>query len=205
MMPPLPFLRDLIESALCGTSHKAKHMSDFNEIYGGLNKLSEDNRAVFDQWIMALATEPPSIEEDLPTCQTPVESSVESSPVITHRQETPALSLTINHPTTCSTTRPSRLVSASAYIFSPHPHTRILLETYIPNFTPYVVKCAPKSTEDYLRERIIRPLTKSEVDDGYIYMYWFPGIFGYIKIGVTRSTNVAKRLETVATQVRARG
>src|SRR6266480_3292819 len=125
----ITFVRDLIGSALCGRSHRKDHMSDFDEIREALNELSEDDREVFDQWIMALATEPPSIEEDLLTFQTRIEGSAKSSLVITPRQKTPAASFTINYPTTRSTPRRPRPARASAFLFSPRSPTRSRLKT----------------------------------------------------------------------------
>lgn len=191
----IAFARDLVESALCGKSHQKGCLSDFDKICEGLDELSEDDRAVFDQWLMALATEPPSTEEDLPASQMGTESSPMSSPRITRRQETLAVSFTTNRIITRSTTDRSQpastLVNHSASLTPKHTP----FQTYNPKFTRYILKSHPKSTEKFLRDRIIQPLTKREIGDGYIYMYWFPGKFGYIKIGVTKNADIEKRLK----------
>jgi hypothetical protein len=161
-------------------------MSKFDEIYRVLDELSEDDRAVFDQWIMALATEP------LSTSSTRTDVSAKKLPMTTRRQEMPAISFTFS---SGSTSHHPRLTSTSTILFSPSSPTRGLSQTYPPNFKPYVLKSTPKSIEDFLRDRITRPLTKRELGPGYIYVYWFPGVFGYIKIGVTTFADVTKRLE----------
>ncbi|KAH0541395.1 hypothetical protein FGG08_004159 [Glutinoglossum americanum] len=49
-----------------------------------------------------------------------------------------------------------------------------------------------------IRDSLVRPLTPRELLDGYVYIYWYPGNFGYLKIGVTGTKGphltVAKRL-----------
>ena len=184
----ITFVRDLIGSACCVRSHRKKHISKFDNIYRVLDELSEDDREVFDQWIMALATEPLS----MPSTRTDV--SAKRLPMTTRRQEMPAISFTFSYPMTSSTSRYPRLTSTSTILFSPSP-SRGLSPTYIPNFIPYVLKSAPKNIEDFLHDRITRPLTKRELPRGYIYIYWFPGIFGFIKIGVTACADVTKRLK----------
>jgi len=42
-----------------------------------------------------------------------------------------------------------------------------------------------RSISEMLRDVLTRPLTKRELNAGCIYMYWFPGNFGYLKIGKT--------------------
>ena len=62
-------------------------------------------------------------------------------------------------------------------------------------------------TEEWLRECLLRPLTKQESDrtltkrekiekhKGILYMYWVTGNFGLVKIGKTSGPSTAKRLE----------
>ncbi len=60
---------------------------------------------------------------------------------------------------------------------------RYVIRTLVP-FDP---KARSKSsTGDFLRGAIMRDLTKREIiNSGVIYIYWFPGNFGHLKIGVT--------------------
>ena len=63
------------------------------------------------------------------------------------------------------------------------------------------------STKEWLRECLVRPLTKQESDRtltkrekiekhrGILYMYWVTGNFGLVKIGKTSGPSTAKRLE----------
>ena len=50
-----------------------------------------------------------------------------------------------------------------------------------------------------LQKAILRNLTPRELHTGFIYIYWFPGNFGYVKIGVT-TRQVEKRLSEWAKQ-----
>ena len=50
------------------------------------------------------------------------------------------------------------------------------------------------NTESFLRGAIMRDLSPREIKSGFIYIYWFPGNFGLIKIGVT-TVDVKKRLK----------
>ncbi|ETN37534.1 uncharacterized protein HMPREF1541_07156 [Cyphellophora europaea CBS 101466] len=49
-------------------------------------------------------------------------------------------------------------------------------------------------TQEILRQKLTRPLTKKERSDGFLYVYWKQGTFGLIKIGYTTKTT-AKRLQ----------
>ncbi|KAL8707028.1 MAG: hypothetical protein Q9225_007872 [Loekoesia sp. 1 TL-2023] len=68
--------------------------------------------------------------------------------------------------------------------------------TYIRNFTPYDARTKSQSnTEGFVEGAITKDLTKQEIEKkGLIYIYWFPGNFGHIKIGLTTRT-VEKRLQ----------
>lgn len=191
----ITFVRALIESALCGRSHRTKRMSHYDEICRGLDELSEDDRAVFDEWIMALASEPLTTEDDLPTSQIQTEGSAKIPPRTTRRQEASTVSLTITHPTTRLTTRRSRLAGNSLTPSLSLPSTNNSFQTYFPEFVPYRPKSTAGTTESVLRDLIARPLKKRELHSGFIYIYWFPGIFGHIKIGQTRVADFKKRLE----------
>ena len=61
-------------------------------------------------------------------------------------------------------------------------------------FIPYRTKRTSKPVSDILRETLVRSLTSREVTDGLIYMYWYPGNFGYIKIGLTEKKTISERL-----------
>ena len=70
-------------------------------------------------------------------------------------------------------------------------------KTVIRNFVPYCPKTKGQiSVEKAVEGAIKRPLLKRESmpgHEGWIYMYFFPGNFGFLKIGVT-TKNVADRL-----------
>lgn len=71
---------------------------------------------------------------------------------------------------------------------------------YMPNFHLY----RPESffqttTPDAIRAALIKNLTSSDLKAGFIYLYWFPGNFGYVKIGMT-TRSIQKRLEEWARQ-----
>ena len=58
-------------------------------------------------------------------------------------------------------------------------------QTEIRNFVPYHTKAKNQlDTGTAVVEAMNKDLLKSEMSrDGFIYIYWFPGMFGYIKIG----------------------
>jgi hypothetical protein len=86
----------------------------------------------------------------------------------------------------CSSPNPSdpiTLVSPGYTIASP-----------IQKFEPYTPKChAGKSVSKMLREVLTKPLTKREIEkSGMIYIFWYQGNFGHLKIGLTNDLD--KRL-----------
>ena len=66
----------------------------------------------------------------------------------------------------------------------------------IRNFVPYDARAFSRvNTEDSVKGAVMQDLTPREIKhEGLIYIYWFPGNFGHIKIGVT-SLSVEKRLQ----------
>ncbi|KAL9603811.1 MAG: hypothetical protein Q9219_000920 [cf. Caloplaca sp. 3 TL-2023] len=66
---------------------------------------------------------------------------------------------------------------------------------YIRNFLPFdAVAKALGCTENFVREALTKKFGKREATQaGVIYIYWFPGNFGYVKIGVT-GKSVEERL-----------
>jgi hypothetical protein len=69
------------------------------------------------------------------------------------------------------------------------------LSHYIPDFLPYRPKSYSKiSTPDAIRATLTKKLNPSDLKSGFIYLYWFPGNFGYVKIGMT-TRSIQIRLE----------
>ncbi|RMZ91846.1 hypothetical protein DV736_g894, partial [Chaetothyriales sp. CBS 134916] len=63
-----------------------------------------------------------------------------------------------------------------------------------PVFKPFCPKVhLKKSTSTLVRENLLKPLTKTELETVYLYVYWYPGNFGKVKIGSTKS--VKDRME----------
>ncbi|KAI4114771.1 MAG: hypothetical protein LQ338_007955, partial [Usnochroma carphineum] len=65
----------------------------------------------------------------------------------------------------------------------------------IRNFVPFDARAKSRvDTRDFVRGAVERTLTPKEIThEGLIYVYWFPGNFGHIKIGLTTKT-VEERL-----------
>ena len=72
--------------------------------------------------------------------------------------------------------------------------TNSVTSTGIQQFIPYRTKRTSKPVSDLLRETLEKSLTSRAKTDGLIYMYWYPGNFGYIKIGYTGRKTISKRL-----------
>lgn len=51
---------------------------------------------------------------------------------------------------------------------------------------------ATKSAETLIRENLHHPLRKSELEDGFVYVFWRKGDFGLIKIGYTTNATSAR-------------
>ena len=190
----LAFVRDLIGSALCGSPHKKGSSLEFDKICEGLDDLSEDDRAIFHEWIRALASEPQSTKEGLPMSSPETASSAQGISTAAPRQEAPAGSSASNRPVTRSMTRgsppKSEAAAISATLTARDPSLPYFqkIDLYQPKST------AIRSTSAVLRDVLMRPLTETDLEPGFIYMYWFPGNFGYLKIGYTRGS-AAERLE----------
>ncbi|KAH8691550.1 T5orf172 domain-containing protein [Talaromyces proteolyticus] len=65
----------------------------------------------------------------------------------------------------------------------------------IQKFRPYITKkSAHSSVSEVLEKLLIEPLTTREIkDDGNVYVYWQPGNFGHLKIGL--SNDITKRMK----------
>ena len=60
------------------------------------------------------------------------------------------------------------------------------LQTCIRTFVPFDPLAKSRAhTERYVRGAIMKDLISREETEGFIYIYWFPGNFGHLKIGVT--------------------
>lgn len=63
------------------------------------------------------------------------------------------------------------------------------------SFVPYSSKASDGlSTEAWIRERLVEPITMQDTEEGLIYMYWVKGNFGLVKIGKTSGKSTRKRL-----------
>lgn len=65
-------------------------------------------------------------------------------------------------------------------------------------FEPFMLPEARQtmSIASLIRYELERPLTlKDSAEEGYIYAYWHPGNFGYLKIGRTEDSDISKRLK----------
>ncbi|KEF51991.1 uncharacterized protein A1O9_11981 [Exophiala aquamarina CBS 119918] len=83
--------------------------------------------------------------------------------------------------------RPESLVALRETEFSPDTRSTHLHM----DFRPYCPKAhMKKSASQRIREVLEEPLGPKK--EGYIYIYWHPGSFGYVKIG--RSNNIKRRL-----------
>jgi T5orf172 domain len=90
----------------------------------------------------------------------------------------------------------SSLGSTSRVSFSNAPTpaaiTHVVLHCGPQNFIPY--RPRPQfSVAQLLQQKLWQPLGKEDQKSGYVYIYWNPGNFGYVKIGYTSFT-VEKRL-----------
>ncbi|KAL8920654.1 MAG: hypothetical protein Q9208_006136 [Pyrenodesmia sp. 3 TL-2023] len=62
-------------------------------------------------------------------------------------------------------------------------------KTCIRTFVPYDARAKSQiDTSDFVRGAIERNLTPRETSTGYIYIYWFPGNFGHLKLRCTTRT-----------------
>jgi T5orf172 domain len=178
-------VRRLIESARCGSSHRRPALFDFDKICKGLDEMSEDARSEFNEWIKGLASEPQSTPHDRlissPEIGTVTEGVLPAAP----RPEAIAEPSTSSRRQTRSMTARSRLNHATAVASIPIT-TRNPSLPYFQNFEPYQPKSiANHSVREVLRSLLLKPLSDRETSPGSIYMYWYPGNFGYVKIGTT--------------------
>ena len=191
--PPLKLVRSLIQFALCGKCHKKRATAEFDKICELLANMSEHDRSEFEEWIKALALEPQLVEKELPKSSAETAGSADSeSTAASSREmrESPAIGRRVTRSQTVRI-QPRRAATAgSAKRATPAPG-----RMYLQHFTPYLPKCeVGVSTSALIRKRLTTALTKTELKPGYIYMYWFPPNFGYLKIGYT-TVNSTQRLK----------
>jgi len=198
--PPLKLVKSLIQFALCGNCHKKSAAAEFDEICELSANMSEHDRSEFEEWIKALALEPQLAEEEPPKPYAETAGSADSDSTATSDRETPE-SPVVGRPVTRSQTartQPRKPATAS----SAKPAAPVPRQMYAQDFKPYLPKCEEGiSTSALIRKRLTKPLTETELKPGYIYMYWFPGNFGYLKIGYT-TVNSTQRLKLWQRQCR---
>ena len=72
----------------------------------------------------------------------------------------------------------------------------VLSASIFTDFRPH-----PKiAVHELLLKKLMQPMTKEDLQAQYLYVYWYPGNFGLVKIGVTK--NVEERLEQWRKQCR---
>jgi hypothetical protein len=181
----LTFVRDLIASTLCGSSHRKGRSFQFDDICQNLDDMPDNDRAVFDDWMKALASETQSTNNVLPASHAEEPSLVRRPSKAARPERVAENSSASDRPVTRSMARNSPPKSASTVTplihntFDPH-------QSYFQDFVLEQPKrTANRSISDVLHELLTRPLKDAELAKGYIYMYWFPGNFGHVKIGYT--------------------
>lgn len=95
----------------------------------------------------------------------------------------------VNSPT-LPVRRSARLAAIEA---SASLHNRYVVSSF-QSFHPPGSRIAKLSVSAFIREKLKRPLLKSERESGYLYVFWRRGDFGLIKIGYTTRTT-DERLE----------
>jgi hypothetical protein len=90
-------------------------------------------------------------------------------------------------------TSPSVSATASQHTTPDNPPEEIERISYIQGFRPYQpLAFKSLSVPQAVKKTLTGKLADPDLDSKYLYIYWFPGNFGYIKIGV--SDNVRNRL-----------
>ena len=95
---------------------------------------------------------------------------------------------------------PSFVISAGIFInWCRASPKRALL--YSPDYRPYYQSASSyrSNVEDWVMKQAATPLTVSELEEGYLYVYWNQATFGVRKIGYT-SKDVSERLRRWETQ-----
>jgi len=188
----LKFVERLIQFALCGC-HKRYAVARFNKLCEAFADVSDHDRSEYEEWIRSLATGPPLAGNELPKSFPESTNSTGNCSTAAASRETPELS-TDHRPETRSQTR--RRQSGKRFTGASEDSTRrASRQTYIQEFQPYQPKCEKHiSVSALIRKKLMNPLTSIELKSGFIYMYWFPGNFGYLKIGYT-TVDSTKRLK----------
>jgi hypothetical protein len=192
--PALNLVKSLIRFALCTKCHSKRATAKFDKICELSASMSENDRSELEEWIKALALEPQPTEEELPKLSTEAASSADSSSTATSSRETtesPARSRPVTRSQTARTQAQNTVTAGSTKATARTPG-----QMYIQKFVPYRPKCdVGTSASALLRKRLEKRLNTTELKAGYIYMYWFPINFGYLKIGYT-TVNSKQRLKT---------
>ncbi|KAL2815390.1 T5orf172 domain-containing protein [Aspergillus granulosus] len=156
-----PVLQNLITLTLCG-SHQTEAKKSLAAWFGDepRNQIS-DHLAEIGEWINALKRSASGRERPLGTPNT-------------RSTDSPAEGI---QPVS-SSDPPGLTISASSNVPS---------ASLIQNFEPYLPKCHKgKSVHQRLREVLSAPLTDLEIKkSGLIYIFWYQGNFGHLKIGYT--------------------
>ncbi|KAL8897583.1 MAG: hypothetical protein Q9207_007145 [Kuettlingeria erythrocarpa] len=86
-------------------------------------------------------------------------------------------------------TAPKTVLSPSAKEASTHSGEFDTSNICIRTFVPYDARAKSQGdTSNFVRGAIEKDLKPKETKTGYIYIYWFPGNFGHIKLGCTTRT-----------------
>ena len=178
----LSFVEELIGRILCGGAHRKRAQYEFEQICKGLDDMTEEDRSAFDTWTMALASEPHLAQGTTPVSPPETATAAQRAASPGQCKKTSTVASAGHRPVTRSISR--------AY-----PSVPNTIKPYVQNFKPWQPKgIARRTIKDVLKDVMQRPLSGRELSGGHIYMYWFPGNFGHLKIGTTTG-DTAKRLD----------
>ena len=129
--------------------------------------------AAFPYWVKSLTTVPETIEEE----------EIVSSYHTAYPNGGPKARSTIEVKQT--ETAAIRTTNASSATLTRSTRTNAEVRK-VQNFMPYCPTTTSRlSPAECIRQKLQQRLSPSDMTDGYVYMYWYPGKFGFVKIGYT--------------------
>ncbi|KAL4982742.1 T5orf172 domain-containing protein [Aspergillus falconensis] len=157
-----PVLQGLLTLALCGPHQKVARKSLASWFGDKPSNNPADHLPEIEEWISALKR----------SASGPQNAVVTSN---TYSTDSPA-----------EKTQPSSSPDPSGSVIAASP--RETIASPIQKFEPYIVdRHAGKSVSQMLREVLSAPLSKREIGkSGLIYIFWYQGNFGHLKIGLTK-------------------
>jgi hypothetical protein len=179
------FICQLMAYDLCGNTHRKDCEADFERMRATRDQMTRENKDDIRAWMSALMCLP----------QIDHENQSRGEPKDTPTGSRAATTSSTHRPETRSMTRNKKRTSMNIKIAAIN-NNWIPGQPYIPKFVLYHSKLVlDKAVSNNIRTIVYEALTPRQRKPGYIYMYWFPGSFGYIKIGKTEKQPAERMAE----------